>query len=167
MKWSKRTVMLFTLITAFSAPLHAADINITINGQVVAKPCNVATKNSEVELGDLYTRELQQPGNASKWHSVDLQLTDCPAGTGTVTARLSGETDSTGYFKNQGTASSIQIQVQDENGNIYKDGDSKTVVVDEIAHTAQFPFQVRALTVNGSAGQGTIDALLNVTYTWQ
>ncbi|MBS0848169.1 fimbrial protein [Citrobacter sp. JGM124] len=167
MKWSKMNVMAFALMALFPAALNAADVNITINGQVVAKPCIVVTKNAEVQLGDLYTRDLQRPGDASKWHSVDLQLTECPVGTGAVTARLSGDTDSTGYFKNQGTASSVQIQVQDENGNTYKNGDSKTVAVNEIAHTAHFPFQVRALTVNGGAGQGTVDALLNVTYTWQ
>ncbi|KJF77475.1 fimbrial protein [Morganella morganii] len=164
MKWCSRTLAIITFI---SAPLYAADVTITVNGRVVAKPCIVATENANVELGDLYTRDLKRPGNASKWHDVNLKLTGCPLGTGAVTARISGDTDTTGYFKNQGTASGIQIEVQDDNNNTYKNGDSKTVAVNEIAHTADFPFKVRAMTVNGGAGQGTVDALLTITYTWQ
>lgn len=39
-------------------PLHAADITITVNGKVVAKPCTVSTTNASVDLGDLYTFSL-------------------------------------------------------------------------------------------------------------
>ncbi|EOJ7410914.1 fimbria/pilus outer membrane usher protein [Escherichia coli] len=46
-------------------------------------------------------------------------------------------------------------------------GDSKTVIVDEITRNAQFPLKARAITVNGNASQGTIEALINVIYTWQ
>ncbi|EGD7243961.1 TPA: type 1 fimbrial protein, partial [Escherichia coli] len=48
-----------------------------------------------------------------------------------------------------------------------KNGDSKTVIVDEITRNAQFPLKARAITVNGNASQGTIEALINVIYTWQ
>ncbi len=48
-----------------------------------------------------------------------------------------------------------------------KCGDSKTVIVDEITRNAQFPLKARAITVNGNASQGTIEALINVIYTWQ
>lgn len=30
-----------------------------------------------------------------------------------------------------------------------------------------FPLKARAITVNGNASQGTIEALINVIYTWQ
>ncbi|MGL4158870.1 hypothetical protein ACSYT5_06375, partial [Escherichia coli] len=33
--------------------------------------------------------------------------------------------------------------------------------------SAQFPLKARAITVNGNASQGTIEALINVIYTWQ
>ena len=46
-----------------------------------------------------------------------------------------------------------------------KNGDSKTVIVDEITRNAQFPLKARAITVNGNASQGTIEALINVIYT--
>ena len=53
-------------------PLHAADITITVNGKVVAKPCTVSTTNASVDLGDLYTfsryrRVPLRPGTAPRW----------------------------------------------------------------------------------------------------
>ncbi|EFO2533275.1 TPA: type 1 fimbrial protein, partial [Escherichia coli] len=55
----------------------------------------------------------------------------------------------------------------DDQDATLKNGDSKTVIVDEITRNAQFPLKARAITVNGNASQGTIEALINVIYTWQ
>ncbi|HCI7683420.1 TPA: type 1 fimbrial protein, partial [Escherichia coli] len=134
---------------------------------VVAKPCTIQTKEANVNLGDLYTRNLQQPGSASGWHNITLSLTDCPIETSTVTAIVTGSTDNTGYYKNEGTAENIQIELRDDQDATLKNGDSKTVIVDEITRNAQFPLKARAITVNGNASQGTIEALINVIYTWQ
>lgn len=73
----------------------------------------------------------------------------------------------TGYYKNEGTAENIQIELRDDQDATLKNGDSKTVIVDEITRNAQFPLKARAITVNGNASQGTIEALINVIYTWQ
>ncbi|WP_157916768.1 fimbrial protein [Escherichia coli] len=148
-------------------PLQAADVTITVNGRVVAKPCTIQTKEANVNLGDLYTRNLQQPGSASGWHNITLSLTDCPVETSAVTAIVTGSTDNTGYYKNEGTAENIQIELRDDQDAALKNGDSKTVIVDEITRNAQFPLKARAITVNGNASQGTIEALINVIYTWQ
>lgn len=61
----------------------------------------------------------------------------------------------------------IQIELRDDQDAALKNGDSKTVIVDEITRNAQFPLKARAITVNGNASQGTIEALINVIYTWQ
>lgn len=135
--------------------------------RVVAKPCTIQTKEANVNLGDLYTRNLQQPGSASGWHNITLSLTDCPVETSAVTAIVTGSTDNTGYYKNEGTAENIQIELRDDQDAALKNGDSKTVIVDEITRNAQFPLKARAITVNGNASQGTIEALINVIYTWQ
>lgn len=76
-------------------------------------------------------------------------------------------TQNTGYYKNEGTAENIQIELRDDQDAALKNGDSKTVIVDEITRNAQFPLKARAITVNGNASQGTIEALINVIYTWQ
>lgn len=87
--------------------------------------------------------------------------------TSAVTAIVTGSTDNTGYYKNEGTAENIQIELRDDQDAALKNGDSKTVIVDEITRNAQFPLKARAITVNGNASQGTIEALINVIYTWQ
>ena len=53
MKWTHVGWLLAGLLTA-SASLRAADVTLTVNGKVVARPCTVSTVNATVELGDLY-----------------------------------------------------------------------------------------------------------------
>lgn len=158
--------LLAGMLAASIAPGHSADVTITVNGRVVAKPCTIATPTANVTLGDLYTFNMIAPGAASAWHDVILDLTQCPVGTSMVTATFSGAVDSTGYYQNQGTAGNIQLELQDEEGATLNNGKRKTRPVDETTQSARFPLKVRALTVNGGATQGTIQAVINVTYTW-
>ncbi|EOV22028.1 fimbrial-like adhesin protein, partial [Escherichia coli KTE198] len=96
MKRLHKRFLLATFCALFTATLQAADVTITVNGRVVAKPCTIQTKEANVNLGDLYTRNLQQPGSASGWHNITLSLTDCPVETSAVTAIVTGSTDNTG-----------------------------------------------------------------------
>ncbi len=144
MKRLHKRFLLATFCALFTATLQAADVTITVNGRVVAKPCTIQTKEANVNLGDLYTRNLQQPGSASGWHNITLSLTDCPVETSAVTAIVTGSTDNTGYYKNEGTAENIQIELRDDQDAALKNGDSKTVIVDEITRNAQFPLKARA-----------------------
>lgn len=143
MKRLHKRFLLATFCTLFTATLQAADVTITVNGRVVAKPCTIQTKEANVNLGDLYTRNLQQPGSASGWHNITLSLTDCPIETSAVTAIVTGSTDNTGYYKNEGTAENIQIELRDDQDATLKNGDSKTVIVDVITRNAQFPLKTR------------------------
>ncbi len=160
MKWTHVGWLLAGLLTA-SASLRAADVTLTVNGKVVARPCTVSTVNATVELGDLYTFSLLGAGSASAWHSVALDLSNCPVGTSRVKATFSGTADSTGYYKNQGTAGNIQLELQNEDGTTLNNGSSQSVQVDEASQSARFPLQVRALSVNGGATQGTIQAVMD------
>ena len=166
MKWIHTGWLLAIMLAASSPALQAADVTITVNGKVVAKPCTVSTVNATVDLGDLYTFSLVSAGAASPWHSVALTLSNCPVGTSRVTASFSGTADATGYYKNQGTAGNIQLELQDEGGTTLNTGARKEVQVDDATQSASFPLQVRALTVNGGATQGTIQAVISVTYTY-
>ena len=160
MKWCKRGYVLAAILALASATIQAADVTITVNGKVVS------TTNATVDLGDLYSFSLMSAGAASAWHDVALELTNCPVGTSRVTASFSGAADSTGYYKNQGTAQNIQLELQDDSGNTLNTGATKTVQVDDSSQSAHFPLQVRALTVNGGATQGTIQAVISITYTY-
>lgn len=166
MKWSLYGWFWAAMLAFSCMAARAADVTITVNGKVVAKPCTVSTTNATVDLGDLYSFSLISAGAASAWHDVALELSHCPVGTSRVTASFSGTADSTGYYKNQGTAQNIQLELQDASGNTLNTGATKTVQVDDATQSAHFPLQVRALTVNGGATQGTIQAVINITYTY-
>ena len=116
--------------------------------------------------GRSYTFSLIGAGSASARHSVALDLSNCPVGTSRVKATFSGTADSTGYYKTEGTAGNIQLELQSEDGTTLNNGSSQSVQVDEASQSARFPLQVRALSVNGGATQGTIQAVINVTYTY-
>lgn len=165
MNWFQSGWLLAVMLSA-SSMLQAADVTITVNGKVVAKPCTVSTVNATVDLGDLYTFSLVTAGSASAWHTVALELSHCPVGTSRVTASFSGTADATGYYQNQGTAKNIQLELEDDSGNTLNSGATSSVQVDEASQTARFPLQVRALSVHGGATQGTLQAVINVTYTW-
>ncbi|CCG86518.1 fimbrial protein [Erwinia piriflorinigrans] len=159
---------LLAVILMFNGILsaHAADVTITVNGRVVAKPCTVSTPSATVNLGDLFAFNFVQAGSGSAWYPVTLNLTDCPIGTSRVTATYTGITDSTGYYKNQGDATHLQLELQDTSGNNLNNGKTQTVQVDDSAQSASMPLRVRALSVNGNAEQGSIRAVINVTYTY-
>lgn len=157
----------YVLLFIFACPAWSADVNITVNGSVVAKPCTVSTSDVTVELGDLYTFNLLSAGSASAWHDISLSLTNCPVGTSSVTALFSGTADTTGYYKNQGTATNIQLQLQDSAGNNLNNGKKIAVAVNDSTLSASFPLKVRALSVVGGATQGTIASVISVTYTYQ
>ncbi|SFN19644.1 minor fimbrial subunit [Izhakiella capsodis] len=154
--------LLFT--TTFA--VHAADVTITVNGRVVAKPCTVSTPSVTVNLGDLFSFNFTQPGSGSAWHPVTLNLTNCPIGTSRVTAKFTGTTDNTGYYKNQGGATNLQLELQDTSGNNLNNGKTKAVQVDDSTQSASLPLQVRVLSVKGNPKQGSIQAVINVTYTY-
>ncbi len=50
MKRLHKRFLLATFCALFTATLQAADVTITVNGRVVAKPCTIQTK--EANVGD-------------------------------------------------------------------------------------------------------------------
>lgn len=162
----KAALLTGLLLLTGSMSASAADVVITVSGKVVAKPCTVSTPSAVVALGDLLTSNFSQAGSISAWYPVTLNLTNCPVGTSRVTATFTGPTDGTGYYQNQGDALNLQLQLQDTNGNNLNNGKSTTVSVTESTQSASLTLQVRALSVNGNAKQGSIQAVINVTYTY-
>lgn len=166
MKWCKRGYLLAAMLAFTSATIQAAGVTITASSKVVAKPCTAPTTNATVDFGDLYSFSLMSAGTASTWHDAALELTSCPVGTSRVTASFNGTADNAGHYKNQGTAQNIQLELQDDSGNTLNTGATKTVQVDDSSQSAHFPLQVRASTVNSGATQGTIQAVISITYTY-
>ncbi|EMW3365848.1 type 1 fimbrial protein [Proteus mirabilis] len=104
------------------------------------------------------------PGSTSKWYPVDLELRNCPIGTTSIEATFTGLDDSTGYYRNQGSAKNLHLELQDTAGNKLRNGSKKVVEVGEYSFAAIFPLRVRAISVNGRPTQGSVQAIINVTY---
>lgn len=146
----------------------AADVTITINGKVVAEPCTIATTTANVDLGNISTTTLASAGSTSDWKSVTLNLTNCPVGTSSVMATFSGTSDSSGsYFLNQGTAGNLAVQLANSSGTNITNGGTLTSTVNDSTLATAFNLEVRAISPDGSTTQGTIQSVVNVTYTWQ
>ena len=50
MKRLHKRFLLATFCALFTVTLQAADVTITVNGRVVAKPCTIQTKEANVNL---------------------------------------------------------------------------------------------------------------------
>ncbi|ENU1226944.1 MULTISPECIES: fimbrial protein [Providencia] len=146
---------------------YAADVTINIYGQVKTVPCTVVTANKNVDLNDLSTFDFINAGSTSKWHPIELELINCPTGSSNVTARFTGVSDITGYYRNQGTAQNIQLQLQDDSGRDLNNGTQAVMQINSSTASANFPLKVRAISVNGGTTQGSIQAAIDVTYTYQ
>lgn len=155
---------LIVCLISFSA--FTADVTVTVNGKVIAKPCTIVTSDMNIDIGDLFTFNLVSPGSSSEWHDFNLKLSNCPVGTSRVKATFSGSADSSGYYRNSGTAGNIQIQLQDDAGMDLKNGSSKEVSVKDSDKSADLPLKVRVLSVQGNATQGTIQGIIDVIYTY-
>lgn len=166
----KKIVSAFTALGVLltTNTILAADVTITIHGKVVAEPCTIATTTANVDLGNLSTTALETAGSYSDWKTVTLNLTNCPIGTSNVVATFSGTSDTSGnYFLNQGSAGNIAVQLADSRGkNITNGGVLNSAVSDATLATA-FNLEVRAISPDGSTTQGSIQSVVNVTYTWQ
>lgn len=62
MKWRKRGYLLAAILALASATIQAADVTITVNGKVVAKPCTVSTTNATVDPAIFILSVLCLPG---------------------------------------------------------------------------------------------------------
>lgn len=166
-KWRGAKGLILTILCShLSLAMAENDVTITVNGSVIAKPCELITKTANVELGDLYTFNFITPGSFSKWYPVELELQRCPIGTTSVQAIFTGIDDATGYYVNQGAAKNIHLELQDDAGNKLRNGSEKIVEVGEYSFSAMFPLRVRAISVNGHPTQGNIQAIINVTYVY-
>lgn len=67
MKRLHKRFLLATFCALFTVTLQAADVTITVNGRVVAKPCTIQTKEANVNLGgSLYAQ------SATTWFCIRL-----------------------------------------------------------------------------------------------
>lgn len=154
----------------FISLAQASDVTITVNGRVIAKPCTVSTTDVLVDFGNLSAYEFIAPQSRSAWKSFNLQLINCPVGTSRITTTFSGIPDNINYYANLATtdaASNIQVELQDSNNTVLRNGSSKYLTVNDSSKSIDIPVRVRLVSLNGGATQGAIQSEITVTYQYQ
>lgn len=73
MKRLHKRFLLATFCALFTATLQAADVTITVNGRVVAKPCTIQTKEA-VSLGTVNKSKVPL-GLSATYGQTGTQLT--------------------------------------------------------------------------------------------
>lgn len=149
-----------------------ADPTITVTGQVVASPCTVDanTVTQTIDLGQDTKQHLLAAGDGGEWADFDLKVTNCPAGTSSVTAKLTGTADSqdSSAWKNSGTSGNIALRVTSRDHNaIYSVNSAVQVKVDTATRSATFPLSARMFTPTGNATAGTFLSVMSVDFTYQ
>lgn len=71
MKYRFAGALLVGLLSMSVSTSQGADINITVNGRVVAVPCNIATTNASIDPA-IFTFSLKSAGSTSAWHDTAL-----------------------------------------------------------------------------------------------
>ncbi|WP_447884803.1 fimbrial protein [Serratia fonticola] len=143
----------------------ADDVVITVTGKVVPLPCTVDTQQLNLQLGNIYASALAKPGSSGSWVPGTIKLSNCPSVTSGITASFSGQPGSS-FYKNNGTAKNVEIQLQTSSGADLSNGKVQTLTVTQ-QRTAEIPVKVRMYSATGKATDGTVQATINVTYTYQ
>ncbi|HKM95723.1 MAG TPA: fimbrial protein [Buttiauxella sp.] len=157
----------------YAGMASAADmVNISVTGRVVATPCVVDTDtvSKQVDLGQAFANNLNQPGGNPVWKDFQLLLTQCPAATHSATATFSGDVDSTDptAFKNLGTGVNSALQMTNtDHSVIYGNASQMTVNVDNSTRQAIFPLSARIFSPAENATGGTFNAAVSVVFTYQ
>ncbi|MBL7634341.1 MULTISPECIES: fimbrial protein [Atlantibacter] len=158
-------------LALFSAAVQA-DPLISVTGNVVASPCTVDTNtvNKTVDLGSLQRLDLQNAGEGGDWHDFELLLTNCPLGTVTVKAQLSGTPapgDATAW-QNSGSSGNMALRITSRDHlTIIAPGSSLTSNVNTSNRTASFLLSAKMFTPQGNAVAGSFQSVMNVDFTWQ
>lgn len=151
----------------------AADATITITGKVTAAACTVNNSGSyTVIMPEVTAATLNPAASFGTWKTFDVTLSNCPAGTSSVTATFDGTADSVDSAKyanttGAGYATNVAVQVQNRSGTVADKGKSSTMTVNvDASKNATFDLQARPYSTAGGATVGNISTvvLMNFTY---
>lgn len=121
MKHIKKIISLLSLLAAVnSSPAMASDGTITFSGGVIASTCVVTLNGSSasgtVTMSEVALSLLTTPGNTAGVTNFTLNLTGCTTVTGKTLVNAffesgAGVNVTTGYLKNTGTATNVEIEL--------------------------------------------------------
>jgi minor fimbrial subunit len=165
----KFKLILFYISLCTSA-LAEDNFQINFTGTVSDATCEIQadSKNPEIKLGELYNKDLEVAGSTTDWVSFNITLLNCPSAVKSVSARFSGTSDESDMtlYKSTGNAENIAVQLQDQNTqSVLSNGTVDTVNVISTGN-AVFNLQARAKTPLGGVTAGTIESLIEMTFSY-
>ncbi|WP_312414902.1 fimbrial protein [Pseudescherichia sp.] len=165
-----KLILIFSWILLIAGASAGENIQVNFTGTVSDATCEIQTdsQNPEVNLGELYNQDLEEAGSASEWVNFNITLFNCPPALKTVSAAFSGTPDGNdaSLYKSTGDASNVAVELQDQNTQRALGHGAVDTVNILPSGNAVFNLQARAKTVVGNVTAGTIDSLIEMTYTY-
>ncbi|EPN9525812.1 fimbrial protein [Cronobacter malonaticus] len=168
-----KKLLLLMMLSITAAQALADDINLQINGAIIAGSCEVeaGSKNKTVEMGEALASDFSQPNIWGPKVPFELSVINCPATITTVEAAFNGPKDpheSTAY-SNTGTGRGLALQIIENKTGMYMlpDGDPATAPVDATTHSATWNFSARYIRTTDSFAAGSFDTAVQVTFTYR
>ncbi|SAL16211.1 fimbrial protein [Caballeronia peredens] len=147
---------------------------LTITGEVIPGTCDISGNgggnNFSVPLPPVWASQLAVAGSFAGGTGFDITLTNCNPDSGKVHTfwEYGANTLSNGNLKNNGTATSVEVQLLDYNGtesllDLSKaDGAQGSQGVTLTSGAARLQYSARYVSPKGSAGPGSVTT--SVTY---
>jgi major type 1 subunit fimbrin (pilin) len=164
-------------LTASAA--HASDGTLTINGTIVANSCKISGNgqgpNFTVTLPSVSASTLSAAGSVAGATSFKIALTDCTPATGTVHTfwEYGSNTLDDGNLKNNGTASSVEVQLLDYNGSMKTidvskaDGAQNSQNVSISGGSANLQYAAQYFTPAGGTTAGSVTTTVTYSMSYQ
>jgi major type 1 subunit fimbrin (pilin) len=158
---------------------HASDGTLTINGQITAQTCTVSGNgqgnNFTVTLPTVSATTLSAAGSTAGSTGFNIALTNCTPATGNVRTfwEYGANTLADGNLLNNGTATKVEVQLQDMNGgqkviDVSKaDGAQNSQTVAIAAGTAKLQYAAQYIAPAGGATAGTVTTKVTYSMSYQ
>lgn len=164
-------LMLWLAAVVLSSPA-SADTQLNITGNIKASPCSIDLPSGglNVDLGQkIQASSLAEPGSSTDWKPFSIVLSECPVSTTVATMTLNGTADDveSSMYANTGTASKVQIEVQNSAGTPLGNAAQMQQNIDSASRSTTFNMLARVYTAQGNATPGTIVGTMQVTFTYQ
>ncbi|MEH0888286.1 fimbrial protein [Enterobacter sp. UNJFSC 003] len=164
-------LMLLLAAVVLSSPA-SADTQLNITGNIKASPCSLdlPAGGLNVDLGqNILASSLAEAGSSAAWSPFSIVLSECPVSTTVATLTLNGTPDEveTSMYANTGTASQVQIEVQDTEGTTLGNAAQLQKNIDSASRGTTFDMRARVHSAQGNATAGTVVGTMQVTFTYQ
>lgn len=156
-----------------SSAAFADPVSINITGRVTAAACTIDNSGTyNVIMPDVTASTLNPAASFGTWKTFDVTLSNCPAGTTSVTAKFTGTADGNDANKyatttGAGYATNVAVQVQNRSGTIADKGNNSTMnVTIDASKNATFDLQARPYSTLGGATPGNISTVVLMDFTY-